>query len=155
MDIALENPVGLAVVEKRFEFGHERTRRALEACSGKVDIVWMGDDYGTQRGLPLSPSKWRKIFRPKLQAMIDLAHKNSARLMLPSCGSTRRLWPDFVDMGLDIYDTVQPSSSGMMPNELAAEFGRYRCMHGTSNTQSTCTLESSTLLDPRDLRCRY
>src|SRR5208283_4573670 len=51
MDIALENPVGLAIMEKRFEYGYEHTRRALEACGGKVDIVWIGDDYGTQRGL--------------------------------------------------------------------------------------------------------
>lgn len=137
MDIALEDPVGLAVVERRFEFGYEQTRRALEACNGKVDVVWMGDDYGTQRGLLMSPKKWRKLIRPKLQAMIDLAHKHGARLMLHSCGSTRGLWPDFVDMGLDIYDTVQPNAAGMVPNELAAEFGRYICMHGTINTQST------------------
>jgi uroporphyrinogen decarboxylase len=137
VDIATENPVGLAVMEKRFEFGYEQTRRSLEACGGKVDIVWMGDDYGTQRGLLLNPGKWRKLFRPKLQAMIDLAHKHGARLMLHSCGSTRKLWPDFVDMGLDIYDTVQPNAAGMVPNELAAEFGRYICMHGTINTQST------------------
>jgi uroporphyrinogen decarboxylase len=137
MDIALEDPVGLAVMEKRFEFGHEQTRLALEACGGKVDIVWMGDDYGTQRGLLMSPAKWRKLFRAKLQAMVDLAHKHGARLMLHSCGSTRQIWPDFVDIGLDIYDTVQPSAAGMVPNELATEFGRNICLHGTINTQST------------------
>jgi uroporphyrinogen decarboxylase len=102
-----------------------------------VDIVWMGDDYGTQRGLLMSPAKWRKLFRPKLQAMIDLSHKHGARLMLHSCGSTRALWGDFVDMGLDIYDTIQPNAAGMTPNELAAEFGRSICMHGTINTQKT------------------
>ena len=137
LDIALENPVGLAIMEKRFEFGYEHTRRALETCGGKVDIVWMGDDYGTQRGLLLSPAKWRRLFRPKLQAMIDLAHRHGARLMLHSCGSTRAIWPDFADMGLDLYDTIQPDAVGMVPGELAAEFGKHICMHGTISTQKT------------------
>jgi uroporphyrinogen decarboxylase len=137
MDIALENPTGLAIMEKRFEYGFEHTRRALEACAGKVDIVWMGDDYGTQRGMLMSPAKWRKLFRPKLQAMIDLSHKHGARLMLHSCGSTRAIWGDFVDMGLDIYDTIQPNAAGMVPNELAAQFGQSICLHGTINTQKT------------------
>jgi uroporphyrinogen decarboxylase len=69
--------------------------------------------------------------------MIDLAHKYGARLMLHSCGSTRAIWPDFVDIGLDIYDTVQPEAAGMIPEELAAEFGRHICLHGTISTQKT------------------
>jgi hypothetical protein len=137
LDIATEDPVGLATMERRFQFCHEKTRRALEACGGRIDIVWIGDDYGTQKGLLVSPVKWRKLFRPKVRAMIDLAHKYGARLMLHSCGSTRAIWPDFVDIGLDIYDTVQPEAAGMIPEELAAEFGRHICLHGTISTQKT------------------
>jgi uroporphyrinogen decarboxylase len=55
--------------------------------------------------------------------------------MLHSCGSTRTIWPDFVDVGLDIYDTIQPEAVGMAPNELAAEFGQDICLHGTVSTQ--------------------
>jgi hypothetical protein len=137
MDIATEDPAGLAIMEKRFEFAFDQTRRSLEACHGRIDIVWMGDDYGTQRGMLMSPAKWRRLFRPKLQAMIDLSHEHGARLMLHSCGSTRQIWPDFVDMGLDLYDTVQPEAKGMVPRELAAEFGQRICLHGTLSTQKT------------------
>lgn len=137
MDIATEDPAGLAIMEKRFEFCREQTRRALAACGGRIDIVWMGDDYGTQKGLLVSPAKWRKLFRPKLRAMIDLAHGYGAKLMLHSCGSTRAIWPDFVEIGLDIYDTVQPEAAGMAAEELAAEFGSRICLHGTISTQKT------------------
>lgn len=136
MDIATENPVGLAIMQKRFEFAYEKTRRALEICGGKVDIVWIGEDYGTQRGLLMNPVKWRKLFRPGLQAMIDLAHRHGARLMLHCCGSSRAIWPDFVEMGLDIYDTIQPEAAGMVPAELNREFGAI-CLHGTISTQHT------------------
>lgn len=91
--IATDDPVGLRIMDKRFEFCHEQTRRALEACQGKIDIVWIGDNFGTQRGLLLSAIRWRKVFRPKVQSMIDLAHSYGAKLMLHSCGSTRPCGP--------------------------------------------------------------
>ena len=138
IDIATEDPAGLRIMEKRFEFCREQTRRALEACGGAIDIVWIGDDYGTQRGLLLSPAKWRKLFRAKLQAMIDLAHRHGARLMLHSCGSTRPIWPDLADMGLDIYDTIQPEAVGMAPNELAAEFGNASACTAPSARSACC-----------------
>jgi uroporphyrinogen decarboxylase len=137
MDLASEDPVGMACLEKRFEFHHEQSRRALEACGGRIDILWAGDDFGTQRGLLLSPARWRKIFAPKIRAMADLAHHYGARLMLHSCGSTRRIWPNLIDAGVDIYDTVQPEAAGMDPRELAAEFGARIVLHGTISTQHT------------------
>jgi uroporphyrinogen decarboxylase len=135
VDMATEDPAGMRIMERRFEFWHEQNRLALAAAGGAIDIVWIGDDFGTQRGLLLSPAKWRKLFRPKLRAMIDLAHRYGARLMLHSCGATRPLWPDLVDIGLDIYDTVQPEAAGMVAEELAAEFGQHICLHGTISTQ--------------------
>jgi len=134
-DLATENPVGLGIIEKRFEFHLEQTRRALLACQGRIDIVWIGDDYGTQRGLLLRPEKWRKLFKSKLRAFADLAHRHDAKLMLHSCGSTRPIWPDLIDIGLDIYDTIQPEAAGMVPEELAAEFGKHICLHGAISTQ--------------------
>jgi uroporphyrinogen decarboxylase len=135
LDIATGDPVGLACMQKRFEFAHEQSRRALEACGGRADILWIGDDFGTQRGLLVSPAKWRAIFRPKLRALADLAHRYGARLMLHSCGSSRAIWPDLVEIGVDIYDTVQPEAAGMAPEELAAEFPSI-CLHGTMSTQN-------------------
>lgn len=51
-----------------------------------------------------------------------------------SGGAGLTLLADFVDIGLDIYDTIQPEAAGMTPNELASEFGRQICLHGTIST---------------------
>ena len=136
MDLATEDPVGLACMQKRFEFAHEQSRRALEACQGHIDILWIGEDFATQRGLLLSPDSWRKHFKPKFRAMADLAHRCGARLMLHCCGGSRAVWRDLVDAGIDMYDTVQPEAVGMDPDELAREFPAI-CLHGTIGTQST------------------
>lgn len=136
-DIATEDPVGLACMEKRFELCYARTEKSLQAAQGKIDIVWIGDDYGTQGGLLMSPKVWRKLFFPKLKLMCDLVHRYGAKTMLHSCGSTRPLWPDLIGAGVDIYDTVQPEAKDMDPASLKTEFGDRLCLHGTISIQKT------------------
>lgn len=136
-DIALEDPIGLACMDMRFACCYERSEISLKAASGRIDILWIGDDYGTQNGLLISPDAWRKQFFPKLKAMCDLGHEYGAKVMLHSCGSTRKIWPQLIEAGVDIYDTVQPEAAGMNPVELKAEFGDQICFHGTISTQQT------------------
>ena len=136
-DIALEDPVGLACMEKRFQCCYERSERALKAANSRIDIFWIGDDYGTQNALLVSPEKWRKLFFPRLKLMCQLGHKYGAKVMLHSCGSTRQIWPDLIEAGVDIYDTVQPEAAGMDPAQLKYEFGDRICFHGTISTQNT------------------
>jgi uroporphyrinogen decarboxylase len=136
-DIALEDPVGLACMEKRFECCYERSERALRAAKGQVDIFWIGDDYGSQNGLMLSPQKWRKLFFAKLKQMCDLGHEYGAKVMLHCCGSTRPIWPGLIEAGVDIYQTVQPEAKDMDPAELKEQFGDKICMHGTISIQNT------------------
>lgn len=136
-DIALEDPVGLACMEKRFFCCCEKSERSLKAANGKIDIFFIGDDYGTQNGLLMSPEKWRKLFFPRLKAMCDLGHEYGAKVMLHSCGSTREIWPDLIEAGVDIYDTVQPEARDMDPAELKRQFGDKITFHGTISTQKT------------------
>jgi uroporphyrinogen decarboxylase len=57
--------------------------------------------------------------------------------MLHSCGSTRIIWPDLIEAGVDIYQTVQPEASNMNPAELKKDFGDNICFHGTISIQET------------------
>lgn len=136
-DIALNDPVGMACMEKRFQCCYERSEKALTAANGKIDILWIGDDYGTQNGLLISPDMLRKYFFPKLKAMCDLGHKYGAKVMLHSCGSTKEIWADLIEAGVDVYDTIQPEAVDMDPTRLKAEFGDRICFHGTISTQRT------------------
>ncbi|MGQ9525797.1 MAG: uroporphyrinogen decarboxylase family protein [Armatimonadota bacterium] len=147
LDIADENPVYLALAHKRFSFYLEYSRRGLEAGRGMIDVFFVGDDYGTQRGLLMSPAKWRKLFAPYLKQLIDLGHAYDCKAMLHSCGSTRALMDDFVAMGLDVYETVQPEADGMNPEELKDLYGGKLAFHGTISTQRTLPFGS-----PDDVR---
>jgi len=136
-DIALENPVGLACMAKRFECCYAISEAALKAGGGQIDILWIGDDYGTQNGLLMSPEKWQKLFFAKLKQMCDLGHSYGAKVMLHCCGSTKPLWGDLIEAGVDIYQTVQPEAANMDPAALKAEFGERICFHGTISIQNT------------------
>ena len=136
-DLAIDDPIALACMEKRFQCCYQRSQEALKAAHGKIDILWIGDDYGTQNGLLLHPKKWRQLFYPRLKAMCDLGHQYNAKVMLHSCGSTSAIWPDLIEAGVDIYDTVQPEAVDMQPEKLKTKFGNRICFHGTISTQST------------------
>lgn len=137
LDIATRDQVGLALFEKRFEFMFEFARRGLEAGGGGIDILFVGEDLGTQRGLVISPDTWGEMFRPYLQQMIDLGRRHGARVMMHSCGSVVELIPRFIDMGLDILQAVQPQALAMAPSELAARFGGRLVFNGTMDVQGT------------------
>jgi len=136
-DIATDDPIGLACREKRFECCYQMSEKALAAANGRIDILWIGDDYGTQNGLLISPETWRRLFFPRLKQMCDLGRKYGAKVMLHCCGSTRKIWDGLIEAGVDIYDTIQPEAAGMNPAELKDEFGERICFHGTISTQRT------------------
>lgn len=137
MDIALEDPVFLALVKRRFDFLYEKTERTLKAAEGLVDIVGLGEDLGDQNGLLISPGSYKSLFRDMHKAFIDLAHKYNAKAMMHCCGSCRKLIPEFIEMGLDILEVVQVDTAGMDIRELHSEFYGRLSFCGSISVQHT------------------
>jgi len=130
MDIATENPVGLRILDRMTEFYYQYDKRLLEEADGGIDILWIGDDYGTQKGLLMSKSMWRKLIRPHLTRIITLAHDYGVKVMMHSCGSVRALIPNLIEAGVDILDVLQPDAEGMEPSQLKREFQGKAIFHG-------------------------
>ncbi|MBI2842588.1 MAG: hypothetical protein HYX78_04235 [Armatimonadetes bacterium] len=137
IDIITEDEVGIALIDARVNYYYEWCKRCLEVGSGKIDILQIGEDLGNQNGPTISPACFESFFRPRLQKFFDLAHNYDAIVMLHSCGSTRLLQPQLIEMGLDILDSVQPEPVGMNPTELKAEFGDRLTYCGLMSVQST------------------
>lgn len=137
VDIATEDEVGIAIIDARVNFHYEKLRRGLEAGGGKIDILCLGEDLGSQKGPTMSPACFDSFFRPRLERFYKLAHNYGALAMMHSCGSTRMLQSRLIDMGLDILDAVQPEPVGMNPNEVKAEFGDKLTFCGMISTQNT------------------
>ena len=135
MGIATEDPVTLALMDHRVQYHLAWAERCLEAGKGRIDILFTGDDYGTQNGLLMHPDKWRRLFKPVLKQFVDLAHSYGAKVVHHSCGSTREIMEDFVEIGLDCLQTIQPQAWGMDPIDLKANFKGRLAFHGAIDVQ--------------------
>lgn len=137
IDIATENRVYMEIIDRRCEFFFEQTKKILDAGDGTIDIMHMGDDWGSQNGVLISPTSYRKIFMPRYKRYNDMIHSYGVKTMVHICGSVRKILPDIIETGFDIYDVVQVSSANMDLSELKEDFGDDLTFCGTVCVQTT------------------
>jgi uroporphyrinogen decarboxylase len=126
-----------AAIDKIVDFEIEATRRFLDAAEGLIDITFFGNDFGTQRGLFISPELWEKFIRPVVKKFIDISHDYQCRVMLHSCGSIRDIIPALIEDGVDLLDPVQTRAKEMDLPGLLNDFGGKITFHGGIDTQHT------------------
>lgn len=134
VDLALDEPAGLRYIDRRIDVLHEVTARTLEAAKGKIDLLWMGEDLGTQIGPLISLELFRKHIRPRHQKFVDLAKSFNLPVIIHSCGSSSWAFADFIEMGINAVDTLQPEAKDMAPQYLKNTFGERLAFHGCIST---------------------
>jgi uroporphyrinogen decarboxylase len=102
-----------------------------------ADILWAGDDFGTQHGMIMDPGLWRKVFKPRIKWMFNEFRKVNPGIKLAwhSCGSIPEIIPDFIEIGLDILNPIQPRAKGMEPEFLKKEYGNDLVLFGGIDLQ--------------------
>ena len=96
-----------------YRFLQKRALRAIEQSDGQNDIIGSGGDIGTQKGMMLSPELWRKHIKPWSKQLIRSFKDMGLKTFYHSCGSIVPVIEDFIGMGLDILDPIQPRAAGM------------------------------------------
>lgn len=91
-----------------------------------TDVLWCGDDFGSQTSLMMGQDVFRRIFKPRIKEMFFEYKKVNPNIKLAwhSCGAIKPLIPDFIEIGLDILNPIQPLATGMEPQPLKDEFGK-------------------------------
>jgi uroporphyrinogen decarboxylase len=134
VDLALDDPAGKLYIDRRLEIMLETTRRTIEAADGRIDFLWMGEDLGSQQGPLISMDLYRKQIRPRHQRFVDLAKAYDLPVMIHTCGSSSWAYEDFIEMGVDAVDTLQPEAVNMSPAYLKETFGGRLAFHGCIST---------------------
>ena len=134
VDLITDEAAGLRLVDKRLEIQLEIARRTLEAADGGIDLLCLGEDLGTQRGPTISLELFRRHLRPRIQEFVDLAAAFGIPCMIHSCGSSSWAFDDFIEMGIDVVETLQPEAAGMEPEHLKSEYGDRLAFHGCIST---------------------
>jgi len=125
----------------------DRLGKYLAVLGPYLDVIMMGDDYGFQNMLQISPQMFRKIIKPYLEKVCRAVKGFSphTKILLHSCGAVSPIIPDFIDSGIDALNPVQITASGMDPTWLKKEFGREIAFWGGGvRTQSTLVRGSVT-----------
>lgn len=114
----------------------------LRACGRYIQILRLaGDDMGHQQGTLISPRMFRSLVKPRF-ARLYRAAKEMARQYNPDCklmihtdGDVYPIIPDYIEMGLDVLNPVQPYVAEMDHARLKQEFGDRLSFHAGIDIQ--------------------
>jgi hypothetical protein len=105
MEVALDTAEINALADRITEYQVEALRYLLALG---VDGVQMGDDFGTQEALMVSPGTWRRFFLPRYRRLLQPALDAGVDIFFHSCGQVWELLPDLADNAIwpqiNLYD---------------------------------------------------
>ena len=114
-----------ALVERITQLDEEYLEEFLTPIGPYVDLICMGEDLGTQLAPFMSVADYRTFCKPYQRRWIDAAKRAApnARLVLHSCGAVRDYIPDFIEIGVDVLNPIQPKAAGMDAFGIKRDFG--------------------------------
>jgi uroporphyrinogen decarboxylase len=124
-----------AVIKHVVDYYVGTSQRIFDAAGDKIDIFFIGNDFGTQIGPMIDEGKFRRFILPHLQRLIDLGHDYGLKVMMHCCGGFAPLIPSMIEAGLDGLQALQPSARNMEPAELKAAYGDKIVFHGCIDSQ--------------------
>ena len=112
-----------AVLEHLVDYYAAVSRRIFEAAADAIDIFFIGNDFGSQRGPLLSEAMFRRFMLPHLRRLVELGHGFGLKVMMHCCGGYFELIPAMIEIALDGLHAVQPCCRGMDLATLKSRFG--------------------------------
>ena len=78
-----------------------------------IDGIISCDDWGLQDRLMISPSSWKKIWKPAYKRMYAAAHNAGLDTWLHSCGYIIDILDDLIEAELDVIEMHQQENMGL------------------------------------------
>ena len=94
-----------------------------ENTKGKLHAVLIGNDFGSQTGLMVSPESLREFVFPGTRKLIEQAKSYGLKVIHHSCGSIYSVIPDLIEAGADVIHPIQALAKDMEPRKLKESFG--------------------------------
>ncbi|GHU66230.1 hypothetical protein FACS189447_06640 [Spirochaetia bacterium] len=121
-----------------------------KAIASKADSISFGDDYGTERGLIMSPELWKSFFFPRLKKLFKPAVDAGLDIHFHSCGYVWDLLPYFKELGVtSIWPQLPVFDMEKLANR-CRELGLAAAIH----TDRARTMTYGTARDVRELVLR-
>lgn len=142
MDLALEPEFVDALMGKLVDIALARLGVGLKACGKYIQAVrFAGDDMGQQNGPIMSPAMFRNLIKPQFSRYYQEARKMidqynpEIKIIAHTDGDVYPIIPDYIEMGLDVLNPVQPYVAEMEQDKLKREFGDDLAFHAAIDIQ--------------------
>ena len=112
-----------AIIDRITEFYLKANKIFYEATKGKLHAVLIGNDFGSQTSLILSPEALREFVLPGTKKLIEQAKSYGLKVIHHSCGAIYDIIPDLIEVGVDVIHPIQALAKGMDPYKLKENFG--------------------------------
>jgi uroporphyrinogen decarboxylase len=122
-------------LDRVFQYTFEYCKKLINACDTYMPILCLGDDFATQRGMMIDPSVWRKLLKPRYAELFELGKSRGMPIWFHSCGDITAVLPDLIDIGMDVWETVQLHTLPIDAVTLKREYGKHLTFFGGINTQ--------------------
>jgi uroporphyrinogen decarboxylase len=145
IDMVTDEELTDAILEIPFQY-HMAAAERLARMG--VDMLWTGDDIGSQRGMLFAPATWRRFYKPRMAELIARvkAINPALKVAYHTDGDVREVLPELAEIGIDVLNPVQPAC--MDPAWLKREHGDRFLFWGSMDEQHT--LPFGTPQDVRD-----
>ena len=120
VDLVFDKKIVNVLLDKILEFNYGVYDLFLKEIGPYINVVEFNDDFGSQSNLMISPDQYREFVKPKHKIMVEMFKKNApdAKVLIHSCGSIHDIISDFIEIGIDIINPVQPIATKMNTYDL-------------------------------------
>lgn len=112
------------VIDRIVDFYLRANELFFEYTKGKIDAVLIGNDFGTQTGLIVSPEDLKEFVFEGTRKLIDQVHSYGLKVIHHSCGAISEIIPDLIECGADMIHPIQALAKGMEAEKLKRDFGQ-------------------------------
>ena len=133
-DLAMQKDYVFTLMDRVMEYS---IGVAKELIRIGADMIWLGDDVGTQQGMMISPRMWRNVFKERLRFVIQelKREKPDVKIAYHCCGSYFPIMADLIEVGVDILNALQPTAVNMDLKTIKDTFGSQAALFGGLDTQ--------------------
>ncbi len=117
------------------EFKLRQCEELHRRFAGRVDALFMTDDWGTQQGTFVGQNILDEFFVPRYREIFDAMHDYGWHVILHSCGRINSFVPTFLELGVDVLNMQQTQCYGL--TEFGEKFRGKVCFLATVDIQST------------------
>ena len=134
IDIAMDENYVPKLLDKTMNFSLEIGKKLIELG---VDAIWTGDDFGAQNSMLISPKMWRNVFKPRYRELYEEFRGINKDVIIihHSDGAVEPILEDMIEIGVDVFNPVQPNVPGHEPKYLKEKYGDRLSFFGAIDQQ--------------------